>query len=84
MILHSVNKENISGKVELNPFIHLFWLDALADFASSVRIRIGLRQIVKIDDEIWYINSAGDLVISASIEPETICMVIPRGLWEWL
>jgi len=84
MILNSAHKENISGKVDLNPFIHLYWLDALAEFASSARIRTGLSHMVKIDDEVWYVNNAGDLVISARIEPETICMVIPRGLWEWL
>jgi len=84
MILNSVHKENISGKVDLNPFIHIYWLDALSEFASSVRIRIGFNRMVKIDNEVWYVNTAGDLVISASIEPETICMVIPRGLWEWL
>jgi len=81
---HDEHIKDVSGKVDLNPFIHLYWLDALGEFASSARLRIGFRRMVTIDDEIWYINPAGDLVISASIELENIRMVIPRGLWEWL
>jgi len=78
------HREDVSAKVDINPLIHLYWLDALGEFASSVRARQGLRSIVTIDEETWYFNAAGDLVISASIEMETIQMVIPQGLWEWL
>jgi hypothetical protein len=84
MIIQAAQRENVSDKVNINLFIHIFWLDALAEFAISVRLRRGFRRMVRIDDEVWYVNPAGDLVISASIEPETICMVIPRGLWNWL
>ena len=81
---HDEQMKDVSGKVDLNPFIHLYWLDALGEFASSARLRRGICRMVTIDDETWHINPAGDLVISASIELETIRMVIPRGLWEWL
>ncbi len=83
-MIHDEQMKDISGKVDLNPFLHLYWLDALGEFASSARLRTGFSYVVTIDDERWYINAAGDLVISASIEPDTIRMVIPRGLWEWL
>ena len=76
--------KDVSDKVDLTPFIHLYWLDALGVFAASARLRIGLRRIVTIDDEIWFINHDGDLVMAASIGPEALRMVIPRGLWEWL
>jgi hypothetical protein len=83
-MIHDEHMEDVSGKVDLNPIIHLYWLDALGEFASSARLRMGIHRIVIIVDESWHVTAAGDLVISASIEPETIRMVIPRSLWEWL
>ncbi len=81
---HDEYIEDVSDKVDINLLIYLHWVDALGEFASSVRVRRGLRRLVTIDDEKWYFNAAGDLVISASIGKESIQMVIPRGLWEWL
>jgi hypothetical protein len=76
--------EDVYDQVEINPFVYQHWVDALGEFAASVRIRNGLQQVVSIDEESWHLNDAGDLVISASIDKEMIQMIVPRGLWEWL
>ena len=75
--------EDVYGQVEVNPLIYQHWVDALGEFASSVRIREGLR-FVAIDEESWGLNDAGDLIITASIGEEMIQMIVPKGLWEWL
>lgn len=76
--------DDLQSRVEINPLIYQHWVDALGEFASSVRIREGLQQVVTIDEESWDLNDAGDLVITASISQEVIQMIVPRGLWEWL
>ncbi len=76
--------EDISDKVEINPLVYQHWVDALSEFASSVRLRQGFSCVVKIAEERWELNSDGDLVITATIEMESMQMIIPRGLWEWL
>lgn len=83
-IVLSKDRNDISDKVEVNPLVYQHWVDALSEFASSVRLRQGLSSIVKIADEKWQLNDDGDLVITAIIEMESMQMIVPRGLWEWL
>ena len=83
-IVLSKERNDISDKVEVNPLVYQHWVDALSEFASSVRLRQGLSSIVKIADEKWQLNDDGDLVITAIIEMESMQMIVPRGLWEWL
>ena len=83
-IVLSKERNDISDKVEVNSLVYQHWVDALSEFASSVRLRQGLSSIVKIADEKWQLNDDGDLVITAIIEMESMQMIVPRGLWEWL
>lgn len=83
-IVLSNELDDVSDKVEVNPLVYQHWVDALSEFASSVRLRQGLSSVVKIAEERWELNNDGDLVITATIEMESMQMIIPRGLWEWL
>ncbi|MFA7061031.1 MAG: hypothetical protein WC156_09455 [Pedobacter sp.] len=83
-IVLSKDRNDISDKVEVNPLVYQHWVDALSEFASSVRLRQGFSSIVEIAEEKWELNDDGDLVITAIIEMESMQMIVPRGLWEWL
>jgi hypothetical protein len=83
-IVLSKDRNDISDKVEVNPLVYQHWVDALSEFASSVRLRQGFSSIVEIAEEKWQLNDDGDLVITAIIEMESMQMIVPRGLWEWL
>lgn len=83
-IVLSKDMNDISDKVEVNPLVYQHWVDALSEFASSVRLRQGFSSIVEIAEEKWQLNDDGDLVITAIIEMESMQMIVPRGLWEWL
>jgi hypothetical protein len=76
--------DDISDRVEVNPLVYQHWVDALSEFASSVRLRQGFSSVVKITEEKWKLNDDGDLVITATIDMESMQMMVPRGLWEWL
>ncbi|OGR28429.1 MAG: hypothetical protein A2X79_01255 [Desulfuromonadaceae bacterium GWB2_53_15] len=83
-IVLSKDFEDLSDKVEVNPLVYQHWVDALSEFASSVRLRNGFSSVVEIAEENWHLNDDGDLVITATIEMESMQMIVPRGLWEWL
>lgn len=83
-IFLSKDFDDISDKVEVNPLVYQHWVDALSEFASSVRLRQGFSSVVNISEERWQLNNEGDLVITATIEMESMQMMVPRGLWEWL
>jgi len=83
-ILLAKDIDDITDKVEVNPLVYQHWVDALSEFASSVRLRQGLSSVVEIAEERWHLNDDGDLVITATIDMESMQMIVPRGLWEWL
>jgi len=47
-----------------------------------MRAMHGFRYVVHIEEEECFVNSAGELIISAKIT-ETLQMAIPPGAWEW-
>jgi len=69
-------------KIVIRPDLEHQWIDALGLFAGMMRAMHGFRYVVHIEEEECFVNSAGELIISAKIT-ETLQMAIPPGAWEW-
>jgi len=76
--------QSVLSDVVIRPDLEQQWFDALGRFACRMRLELGMKHIVCIDNEKGFINSAGELVVSVDIDNEGILqMAFPAGTWGW-
>lgn len=78
------NSQSILSDVVIRPDLEQQWFDALGRFACRMRLELGMKHIVCIDNEKGFINSAGELIVSVDVNDEGVLqMAFPAGTWGW-
>ena len=73
----------ILEEVVIRHDIKQHWFEALGQFALLLRFQRGLNHVIQIKNDEGFVNSAGELVISAKVSSETLQMAVPAESWEW-
>lgn len=75
-------QDNIFGQVMIDFKIMDAWTDALADIATSFRLRqLDSPVAVSIDEA--YLTPDGGLTMIAQVAGEPVRMAVPQGMWNW-
>jgi hypothetical protein len=78
------NCDNILSDVVIHPDLEQLWLDTLGQFAGMMRLLLGTKRVVSIENDKGFINSDGELVVTAVVNSAQIVQAaFPAGTWGW-